>query len=248
MKRADVLLVASGLVHSRTLAQKLIQDGHVEVCELGHWRLVSKSAEKVNVDAQFRVTEHDEQRFVSRAGLKLDAALEQIGLDVKGLKAIDVGQSTGGFTDCLLQRGCASVTGIEVGHSQLVDRLRNDKRIQCIEGLNARELGPDHVNGMFELAVMDVSFISQTLILPRLPALMSPGACLISLVKPQFEVGPEGIGKGGLVKNVDLYQKVEQNITTLITKLGFERKAYFESAILGGDGNREFFLFAQLKC
>lgn len=246
MQRADKLLVQLGHATSRTLAQKLIESGHVRVREAGVWRTVLKSSEKLADDAELQADAHEEQRYVSRAGLKLDAALERVGLDLTGMRSLDIGQSTGGFSDCLLQRNCAEVVGIEVGHGQLVDSLRQDERITCIEGLNARELSPEHVEGVFDLAVMDVSFISQTLILPRVPSLLRPGGFLLSLVKPQFEVGPEGIGKGGLVKNVDLYRGVEEKITTLLKELGFECSDYFESTIQGGDGNREYFVFAQL--
>ena len=246
IERADKLIVSLGYAPSRTLAQKLIETGKVQVLEQGIWRDVQKSSEKLDSLLEFKVQAHEDQRFVSRAGLKLEAAIDHLKWNVENMRAIDIGQSTGGFSDCLLHKGCRAVTGIEVGHGQLVDRLRDDARITCVEGLNARELGPEHVDGCFDLAVMDVSFISQTLILPRLPALLNPGGLLLSLVKPQFEVGPDGIGKKGLVKNVDLYQGVEEKITTLIKKLGFALEGYFDSAIQGGDGNREFFVAARL--
>lgn len=245
-ERADKRLVALGYAQSRTMAQKLIEDQKVHVKRAGAWVLLRKSAEKLDDDVQLHVQAHDDQRFVSRAGLKLEAALKHTGVVVDGLKALDVGQSTGGFSDCLLHYGAMHVTGIEVGHGQLVEHLRRDSRITCIEGLNARTLSTNDVPGPFDIVVMDVSFISQTLILPRLPSLMRTGSVLISLVKPQFEVGPEGIGKGGLVKNANLYRGVEEKITTLLISLGFKLEGYFESAIQGGDGNREFFVAARL--
>lgn len=247
MERIDKLLVARALAASRTLAQKLIESGHVDALEAGQWRTLNKVSEKFSADIELRVRKHEDQRFASRAGLKLDAALTRLELDVSALKALDIGQSTGGFTDCLLKRGCVHVTGVDVGHSQLLDHLREDPRITCVEGLNARELSVSDVDGPYQLVVMDVSFISQTLILPRIPPLCERGTRLVSLVKPQFEVGPDGIGKGGIVKNANLYQSVEQKLTTLMQSIGFRVDGYFESAIQGGDGNREFFISAMFE-
>jgi 23S rRNA (cytidine1920-2'-O)/16S rRNA (cytidine1409-2'-O)-methyltransferase len=244
-QRADKALVESGLVASRTLAQRLIEAGKVEYSSSGLWCQVTKPSQSFDHDVVFRVLEADETRFVSRAGLKLEGALTRADLNVTGLRALDVGQSTGGFTDCLLKYGCAHVTGIDVGHGQLVDALRMDPRVSCIEGLNARELSADLVGEEFDLAVMDVSFISQTLVLPKLVPLIKRGGALVSLVKPQFEVGPDGIGKGGLVKSVELYADVKARINKMLNELDCVVEDYFESSILGGDGNREFFVVAR---
>jgi len=243
--RADKALVQAGLVQSRTLAQRLIEAGKVEYCVSGLWSLVIKPSQSFGPDITFRVNEADETRFVSRAGLKLEGALKHVALNVDGLRALDVGQSTGGFTDCLLQRGCASVVGVDVGHTQLASSLRGDARVRCIEGLNARDMGADQVGSGFDLAVMDLSFISQTLVLPRVVPLLVDGGTLVSLVKPQFEVGPDGIGKGGLVKNDELYAEVEHRVCRMLEDLGCRVESYFESVITGGDGNREFFVVAR---
>lgn len=249
MQRLDKLLVEKGLVESRTQAQQLIEAGAVECCVAGKWSVLKRSSHKLEADSELRVAESHRPKYVSRAGLKLEKALSVANLSLKNLIALDVGQSTGGFTDCLLQHGCPKVVGVDVGHDQLHPRLREHASVVCIEGLNARELAPEHVlthapDG-FDLVVMDLSFISQSLVLPRLPALMKPGASLISLVKPQFEVGSEGIGKGGIVRDAALYPKVEDKICSLLQDLGFVCHDYLPSPIEGGDGNREFIVVAE---
>ncbi len=244
VERVDKLLVELGLVPSRTLARRLVESGKVEVWHAGLWQKVQKVAERWSTGSRFRIAEADETRFVSRAGLKLEGALKKTGLDVIGMHALDVGQSTGGFTDCLLQHGAKHVTGVDVGREQLVPQLRAHAQVTCHEGVNARELDRYLAGECFDVAVMDVSFISQTLILPALVPLLRPGGHLFSLVKPQFEVGPEGIGKGGLVKNSALYATVEQTISARVEVLGLHVDAWFESAIKGGDGNTEFFVYA----
>ncbi len=249
-QRVDRLLVDLGFARSRTLAQRLIEAGSVEVLDAGIWKQVTKTSFRYPRDAQFRVLENKEQRFVSRAGLKLEGALEKTGLDVRGWHALDIGQSTGGFTDCLLQYGCERVVGVDVGKDQIADVLRRDSRVECLEQINAREIEPSLFTRIgvteFELVVMDVSFISQTLILPRIPQLLARQGWLISLVKPQFEVGPKGIGKGGLV-NASFYGDVKKNVLTSAKEVGLDVKHYFESALPGADGNIEFFLIAQKR-
>ncbi|WNO09106.1 TlyA family RNA methyltransferase [Teredinibacter sp. KSP-S5-2] len=244
--RLDALLVNKALCHSRTHAQALISEGKVEVKIAGDWEICSKASKKIAEDAELKVSASDTQKYVSRAGLKLEAALRKADISLDGMCALDVGQSTGGFTDCLLQHGISKVVGVDVGHSQLVRALASDPRVFCYENINARELDFTHIRDAgireFDLIVMDVSFISQTLILPRLIQFMKSGGHLISLVKPQFEVGPEGIGKGGMVKHSDLYQIVEEKIREAVTSLGLTVSNYFESVIKGGDGNTEFFI------
>lgn len=247
LQRADQLLVQRGLVRSRTLAQKLIREGLVYVTTPHGVEALDKAAQKLPTDTQFELRESAEQRYVSRAGLKLEGALMALGLDVRDLRALDIGQSTGGFTDCLLRHGCATVVGVEVGHGQLDAALRGDQRVQCLENRNARELDSSWFEQMFELVVMDVSFISQTRILPRLAPVMSAGANLVSLVKPQFEVGPEGLGKGGIVRDERLFPVVRNKIEQCLQQHGLTAKHFLPSVILGGDGNREFFVHAQ-KC
>jgi 23S rRNA (cytidine1920-2'-O)/16S rRNA (cytidine1409-2'-O)-methyltransferase len=250
MIRADLLLVEQGLAASRTAAQNLIASGRVSVDEDGRAVPVAKSSQKLPSSARLLVTPDAADRFVSRGGLKMQGALEAAGLDVSGLCALDVGQSTGGFTDCLLQSGASRVVGVDVGHDQLAARLAEDPRVTFFEGVNARAL--DHAallaanQGVpFDLMVCDVSFISLTLVLPSALPLIGPGGYLLSLVKPQFEVGRSGIGRGGIVKDEGLYDGVRQTITTLVQQLGFEVLKWFDSPIKGGDGNREFFIFAR---
>ena len=250
MIRADLLLVEQGLAPSRTAAQNLIAAGRVSVDEDGRAVPVAKASQKLAPSAHLLVTPDEADRFVSRGGLKMQGALVAAGLDVTGLCALDVGQSTGGFTDCLLQSGASRVVGVDVGHDQLAARLAEDPRVTFFEGVNARAL--DHAALLtanhgtpFDLMVCDVSFISLTLVLPSALPLIGPGGYLLSLVKPQFEVGRSGIGRGGIVKDEGLYDGVRQTITTLVQQLGFEVLKWFDSPIKGGDGNREFFIFAR---
>lgn len=249
MTRLDQLLVSQKLANSRTHAKKLIDSGRVLLDTGSGWRPAQKAGQAVCDEQRLRVEPLPEDRYVSRAGLKLAAILDHTGLDPAGWRALDIGCSTGGFSDCLLQRGAALVVGVDVGRDQLAARLREDPRMQLFEGINARhlsrdQLGPWGASG-FDAVVMDVSFISQTLILPRIPALLRPGGQLLSLVKPQFEVGAENVGKGGLVRDASLYPQVREKITTLCASLGLQVRDFIDSPIRGGDGNREFLLWAQ---
>ena len=250
MQRADILLTEQGLAQSRTHAQRLLKGGKVSIRSGAGWQVISKPGLKLDPETEFQVETDEADRFVSRGALKLLGALQRSQLDVTGLIAIDIGQSTGGFSDCLVQSGIQKVVGIEVGHDQLAERLRLDERVLCFEGVNGRDLPAEmllehaHTDG-FDLAVMDVSFISQTKILPSLAPLLRPGGYLISLVKPQFEVGKAGIGRGGIVRDPSLYPKVEDTIKSHCAELGLNVRDYFESPIKGGDGNREFLIIAQ---
>ncbi|WP_193165940.1 TlyA family RNA methyltransferase [Microbulbifer hainanensis] len=250
MTRLDLLLVERQLANSRTHAKKLIEAGRVQIGAGGNWEQARKAGQPVGEDWELRVEPLPEDRYVSRAGLKLAAILDHTGLDPSGWHALDVGCSTGGFSDCLLQRGAELVVGVDVGRDQLAPSLREDPRMHLFEGVNARhleaaQLAPFGDEG-FDAIVMDVSFISQTLILPQLPPLLKPGGQLLSLVKPQFEVGPEHIGKGGLVRDSGLYPKVQESITALCASLNLQVREYIDSPIRGGDGNREFLLWAVL--
>ena len=250
MVRIDRLLVDQGLATSRTQAQRFITEKRVTVNLHGQWQSVQKPSEKFPEESEFKIEADESDRFVSRGGLKLAGALERQGLDITGMTVIDVGQSTGGFTDCALQSGATKVVGIEVGRDQLVDKLRNDERVICLEGVNARELSTDLLehtpnNAGFDLAVMDVSFISQTKILPSLAPLLKSGAVLISLVKPQFEVGKSGLGKGGIVRDASLYPKVKALVETCCIENRLKVEDYFQSPIKGGDGNKEFLIVAR---
>jgi 23S rRNA (cytidine1920-2'-O)/16S rRNA (cytidine1409-2'-O)-methyltransferase len=186
-----------------------------------------------------------EARYVSRGGLKLEGALKSSGLDVTGAHCLDIGQSTGGFTDCLLQRGAARVTGVDVGHGQLHDSLRRDPRVLAVEKVNARELGTEHVGAQgFDLIAGDLSFISLTLVMPALVPLLKPRGALLMLVKPQFELQPGQVGKRGIVTDPALYAVVEQRIRNCCASLGLQVRGWYDSPVAGGDGNREFFVHA----
>jgi len=248
--RADQLLLERGLAASRSQAQRLIAAGVRWRLGDGAWKSVSKNGEELREGAELQLLDTAETRFVSRGGLKLDAALEQTGIEIRGMRVLDLGQSSGGFTDCLVQRGAAVVVGVDVGQSQLHPKLRSDPRVVCIEKCNARELTAqtlsDHGAGdaSFDLIVGDLSFISQTLVWPAVVPLLNSDASLLMLVKPQFELQPEHIGKGGLVRDAASYALVEARITQACIERSLLQRDYFESAITGGDGNREFFVWA----
>lgn len=260
LERLDKFLVDCGHAPSRTQAQKLIEAGVVLAEINGQWQPLTKAAQKISTDTRLKVGNIAELRYVSRAGLKLELGLEHIRANdilptdklnacLQSASVLDIGQSTGGFTDCLLQYPVRLVVGVDVGRDQLAEKLRSDPRVICLEGVNARELPAEtllaHSPAGFDLTVMDVSFISQTLILPNIPALMKHRGYLLSLIKPQFEVGAKNIAKGGLVRNVGLYEDVRKKVIDCAVLSGLQLKAYFDSGIKGGDGNREFFMLCQ---
>jgi 23S rRNA (cytidine1920-2'-O)/16S rRNA (cytidine1409-2'-O)-methyltransferase len=243
--RADQLLVQRGLAPSRSAAQRLIEHGAVRWRSPAGWALPKKSGEDLDEGCEIEVTDDAELRWVSRAGLKLDDALARTGIEVAGRHCLDVGQSTGGFTEVLLARGAASVTGIDVGHGQLHERLRADARVTALEGINARHLDPAVLpRQQFELVVADLSFISLTLVLPALVPLATRD--LLLLVKPQFELQPADVGKGGLVTDPVAHGHVAARMHAACAKRGLVLRDYFESTVAGGDGNREHFLWAQM--
>ncbi len=244
MLRADALLVAQKLAPSRTAAQWLIKEGRVS------WAggVISKPALELPEATPLTLAADPEAHFVSRGGLKLAGALAKTGLPAGGKVCLDVGQSTGGFTDCLLQAGARHVVGVDVGHGQLHPQLRCDPAVTAIEGINCRalsstDLGKAFPPGGFDLIVGDVSFISLTLVLPQLPALLATNGDLLLLVKPQFEVGPGNIGKGGIVRDPALYHDVESKLCQCAKDLGLTVRGWLDSPITGGDGNREFFIW-----
>jgi 23S rRNA (cytidine1920-2'-O)/16S rRNA (cytidine1409-2'-O)-methyltransferase len=246
--RADQLLVERGLAASRSQAQRLIAAG-LRWRAGGDWRTVAKNGDDVPDGAEVELQDAAEARYVSRGGLKLEGALRIAGIEPTGLICLDVGQSTGGFTDCLLQHGAAQVVGVDVGHGQLHPRVRADARVLALEQVNARQLSADALQAAgaptaYGLVVGDLSFISLTLVLPALVPVMSPGARLLMLVKPQFELQPGQVGKGGIVRDAALYPVVEQRIRDACAALGLRVAGWFDSPIRGGDGNREFFVFA----
>lgn len=244
MLRADALLVAQKLAPSRTAAQWMIKSGRVS------WAggPISKPALELPEATPLIVAADPDAHYVSRGGLKLAGALAQTGLKVTGKHCLDVGQSTGGFTDCMLQAGARHVVGVDVGHDQLHSQLRHDSAVTAIEGINCRaltaaDLGSAFPAGGFDLIVGDVSFISMTLVLPQLPALLADDGDLLLLVKPQFEVGPGNLGKGGIVRDPALYKDVETKLRHCASSLGLTVRAWLDSPITGGDGNREFFIW-----
>jgi 23S rRNA (cytidine1920-2'-O)/16S rRNA (cytidine1409-2'-O)-methyltransferase len=327
--RADQFLVERGLAASRAQAQRLIGSGvEWRLSDASPWRKVAKNGDEIPSVAEVRLLDEAEARYVSRGGLKLEGALKQVGLSVQGLQCLDVGQSTGGFTHCLLEHGAARVVGLDVGRDQLHARLRSDPRVVCLEGLNARAITPASLaqawedalcetvedeednetqpqapyawmrNGgeiaddyddsddakeheieafkaqraarakaaadgalprqrrrraefadqqvipVFELITGDLSFISLTLVLPALVPLLAPSGHLLMLVKPQFELQPGQVGKGGIVRDATLYPLVEQKLRDACAALGLQVLGWFDSSIAGGDGNREFFIHA----
>jgi 23S rRNA (cytidine1920-2'-O)/16S rRNA (cytidine1409-2'-O)-methyltransferase len=237
--RLDRLLVERGLAESRQKAQALILAGQVMVDE----QKVEKCGTTVSAEAGLRLL-GETLRYVSRAGVKLEAALDHFGVDPKGKTCLDIGASTGGFTDCLLQRGAVRVFAVDAGTNQLDWKLRHDPRVTVMEKTNARYLGFDQIGGLAALVTMDVSFISSTLILPVLPPLLEEGADLLVLVKPQFEVGPGQVGKGGVVRDPQLHEEAISKVARKAADLGFSEMGRVESALPGAAGNREFFLHA----
>ncbi len=328
--RADVFLVESGHATTRSQAQRLIASGvQWRTTKLAPWSKVAKNGDDIPSGADIELLDAAEAKYISRGGLKLEGALAATGVQVKGLRCLDVGQSTGGFTDCLLQADALQVIGVDVGHGQLHDRLRNDPRVVCVESFNARALTPETLHAAcdealteviveeedndtqpvapyawmrnggqvsddyddtddakeqeiesfkaersakarakadgsapverrrkpgtenvditpaFDVLVGDVSFISLTLVLPAVASVLKPGGQLLMLVKPQFELQPGQIGKGGIVRDPALYTEVEQRIRECLGELGMTVKKWLDSAIEGGDGNREFFVWAE---
>ncbi|MES2611242.1 MAG: TlyA family RNA methyltransferase [Pseudomonadota bacterium] len=327
--RADVFLVESGHATTRSQAQRLIAAGvEWRLSPLSPWQKVAKNGDEIPSVAELRLLDDTEVKYISRGGLKLEGALKAVGLSPKGLRCLDVGQSTGGFTDCLLQQGAVQVIGVDVGQAQLHESLRGDLRVICVEGMNARALSAQALQEACELAISepsgepagddgddeqlenpyrwmsgdgevtdyddsedvsdediearaakvkaeepappsrsalrrragygkvdttpsfalvvgDLSFISLTLVLPALVPLLAPEGQLLMLVKPQFELQPGQVGKGGIVRDESLYAVVEQRIRGCCADLGLTVQAWLDSPISGGDGNREFFVFAR---
>jgi 23S rRNA (cytidine1920-2'-O)/16S rRNA (cytidine1409-2'-O)-methyltransferase len=233
-ERLDKLMVMRGLAGTRAKAQSLILAGQVFS---GQQRL-DKAGHLVPVDIELTIKEP--LPFVSRGGLKLAAALDHSKIEATGKVCLDIGASTGGFTDCLLQRGAARVVAVDVGHGQLDWRLRQDVRVETRENVNARYLAPDDFNDRFDLVVADVSFISLKKILPVVPPLVQKPAFVITLIKPQFEVGRGEVGKGGVVRDEAAQDRVVEEIVSFAAGLEMRPLGVIESPILGADGNREF--------
>jgi 23S rRNA (cytidine1920-2'-O)/16S rRNA (cytidine1409-2'-O)-methyltransferase len=236
--RLDRLLVERGLAPTREKAQALIMADAVLV----DGRKAAKPGQ--SVDAEARIEVLAQPPFVSRGGLKLDAAIAHFGIAVAGRVCLDVGASTGGFTDCLLQRGAARVHAVDVGAGQLDWKLRSDPRVVVHEKLNARYLRPQDLGEPIAFAACDVSFISVTLILPAVTPVLQPAGEMVILVKPQFEVGKGQVGKGGIVREPELHQAACRRVDDALRQLGYQT-ALIDSPILGAEGNREFLLYAR---
>ncbi|MBK6749433.1 MAG: TlyA family RNA methyltransferase [Pyrinomonadaceae bacterium] len=236
-ERIDKLLVERGLADSRTKAQALVMAGIVLVND----RRVEKSSESFAIGEVIRIKgESAESKYVGRGGLKLEAALTAFEVDPTGFNCVDIGASTGGFTDCLLQHGAGRVTTIDVGTNQLVWSLRTDPRVDARENVNARSLQPDDFDTAFDLAVMDVSFISVTKIFASIVPLLTDNGRMIVLIKPQFEVGRGEVGKGGIVRESDKHERVVAEVNSFAESIGLTVKGIIDSPILGAEGNKEF--------
>ncbi len=237
-QRLDRLMVDRGLAESREKAQALIMAGEVLI----DGRKAQKPGEAVAASSRIEVLARP--RFVGRGGIKLQFALEHFNIHPTGQVCLDIGASTGGFTDCLLQNGAVRVHAVDVGHGQFDWKLRNDPRVVVYEGLNARYLTFDQIGEFVDLAVCDVSFISATLILPAVAPLLKPGGQMVVLVKPQFEAGKEQVGKGGIVRDPAVQQQAVDRVAATVVSLGFTW-ATIDSPIPGAEGNREILLHAR---
>jgi 23S rRNA (cytidine1920-2'-O)/16S rRNA (cytidine1409-2'-O)-methyltransferase len=234
--RLDSVLVEQGLFPSREQAQRAVMAGQVRLGD----RVLNKSSVLVLPDAQLSVA--TPPKFVGRGGLKLEGALDHFGINPAGMIALDIGASTGGFTDCLLQRGAKKVYAIDVGHGQLAWKIREDPRVVVRENLNARHLTREDIPEPIGLCVIDVSFISLTLILPRAFELVTASGVIVALIKPQFELAKADVSRGGLVKDPALHAKAQGKIEQFVRQSGHEIVGLVPSSITGTDGNQEFFI------
>lgn len=239
-QRLDKLVLERGLAPSREKAQALIMAGQVIVND----HVADKAGQQVGVDAEIRVR-GEALPFVSRGGLKLKQALDEFGIDVSGCTALDVGASTGGFSDCLLQAGAARIFAVDVGYGQLAWKLQNDPRVVNMERTNIRHLNPEELPGVPDLAVIDASFISLAKVLPAVVGLIRPGGRIIALIKPQFEVGKGQVGKGGIVRDPAAHERAIQGVRQAARELGLSVAGLCDSPITGADGNREFLILLE---
>lgn len=233
--RIDIFLAENGLAASRTEAKGFITSGAVMV----DGKAVTKPSFEVSGEESITV-DRSVKKYVSRGGIKLEAALDEFSVSVKDKKCLDVGASSGGFTDCLLKRGASHVIAVDSGYGQMAEDLRRDARVTVVENFNARYMSASDLEFSPELVVMDVSFISATYILPAIRSVMADGGDFICLIKPQFEVGRSGLGKGGIVKNDKLRREAVDKVVSSALSYGFKLKKYIVSPIAGGDGNTEF--------
>ena len=243
-ERIDKLLAERGFADSRSKAQAMVMAGVVLVNE----RRIEKPSEMVGLDETIRIKgDAPESRYVGRGGLKLEAALHHFGIVPSGWLCLDVGSSTGGFTDCLLQHRAARVVALDVGTNQLAWKLRTDPRVEVRENTNARTVSPEDFETKFQLIVMDVSFISVTKLLARLRELLEPDGRMIVLIKPQFEVGKGEVGKGGIVREAEKHAEVVERVNEYAESVGLGVAGVIDSPILGAEGNKEFLACYRLK-
>jgi len=233
--RLDQLLVGKGLFASREQARRAIMAGDIMVGT----RTAAKPSELHGEETT--ITVKPARKYVGRGALKLEAALDHFNINVGKKTALDIGASTGGFTDCMLQRAAKKVYAVDVGYGQLDWKLRNDPRVIVLEKVNARSLSREHIPELVDLCVIDVSFISLTLILPNAFDLLTPTGVILALIKPQFELQRSEVGKGGIVRDPSLHQKAQNKIVAFVTRLGHMVMGTVPSAITGADGNQEFF-------
>jgi 23S rRNA (cytidine1920-2'-O)/16S rRNA (cytidine1409-2'-O)-methyltransferase len=235
--RIDKLLVERGLAESRTKAQALVLAGLV----LADEKRIEKPSENISENSVIRLKgSGPESKYASRAGLKLEKALNEFHIDPSGLVCLDIGSSTGGFTDCLLRHGAAKVIAVDSGTNQMIWRLRNDPRVDLREKTNARDLIPDDFEQRFDLAVIDVSFISIKKILPAVIPLLKENGTVVALIKPQFEVGRGEVGKGGIVRDPERHKRVVDEINRFAAENGLSCRGTIDSPVLGAEGNKEF--------
>ena len=239
--RLDQLLVGRGLFPSREQARSAILAGEISVAS----RLADKPSELL--DEQTAIAVKPTRKYVGRGALKLESALDYFDIDLEGKTALDIGASTGGFTDCMLQRGIEKVYAVDVGYGQLDWKLRNNPRVSVLEKVNARFLTRDHVQEVVDVCVIDVSFISLTLILPNALALLKRDGVILALIKPQFELQRSEIGKGGIVRDPRLHQKAQDKIVAFVNDLGHVGADIAPAALKGADGNQEFFACIQKR-
>lgn len=239
--RLDKLLVDRGLAETRTKAMALIMAGQVMV----DGRLITKAGTAIHDDSTISLKASFE--YVSRGALKLEAALDAFAVDVRGMTGIDVGSSTGGFTEVLLKRGAHKVYAVDVGHGQLHYRLRNDPKVICLEGMNARSITEEHIPELCDIAVFDVSFISLRLVVPPVLALLRDRAHLVALVKPQFEAGRNQVGKGGIIRDPEVHRSVVNATSAFLEDCALSVDGVIPSPVKGAKGNQEYLIHATRK-
>jgi 23S rRNA (cytidine1920-2'-O)/16S rRNA (cytidine1409-2'-O)-methyltransferase len=239
--RLDQLLVGQGFFPSREQARRAILAGKVSVAT----RAATKPSELL--DEETAIAVKPTRKYVGRGALKLESALNHFQIDVQGKTVLDIGASTGGFTDCMLQRGAEKVYAVDVGYGQLDWKLRNDPRVTVLEKINARFLTRDQIQKPVDICVIDVSFISLTLILPNAFTLLKPAGLILALIKPQFELQRSDVGKGGIIRDPHLHQKAQDKIVAFVNDLGHVVTGIAPAAIKGADGNQEFFACIQKR-